>query len=226
MALFPSSHVVQRRPALAAYHTPDLLGNGSCTSHNPPLPSEPAKVGKLSRESSAESRLPLSPACCSNSEMETTPGQDTAKGEGKYKETKGKKKETWQSNYRNGEYPFISPNMHRGGVFSPRCRYTAQAPRVWFSQPGHGDLRFKGDLDSRSASPASLVSFDPISEERANAPGLEAGPIWTFVHHSLNAGERSTCCADANCIPRGTGQHECPLYPVQQCIESFSSLHS
>ncbi|KAL9484387.1 hypothetical protein ACSS6W_003176 [Trichoderma asperelloides] len=59
--------------------------------------------------------------------METPPEQDTAKKEGKYKET-------WQSNYRNGEYPFISPNMHRGGVFSPRCRYTVQAPRVWFSQ--------------------------------------------------------------------------------------------
>lgn len=101
-----SSRVVQSRPALAAYHARDLLGDGSCASHNPPCQVEPAAVGKLSRESSPESRPRLLSAAPRRKWKERR-----SKTKQATKETEGKKGD--MTRLSNGEYPFISPNMHR-----------------------------------------------------------------------------------------------------------------
>lgn len=94
------------------------------------------------------------------------------KGEVHSKRDRGPKKKVMTIELSNGEYPFFSPSMHRGVLFfSPWCRHRVPAPRalVRSFRSQVMELKFIGDLLSRSASPASLLCFDPISEERAAA---------------------------------------------------------
>lgn len=98
-----SSHVVQSRPALAAYHARGLLGDGSCTSRNP----------------LAKSSQPKGESCRVSQVRVSTSSPQHAAPRRKWKErrskTKGERQERQRAITRlsNGEYPFISPNMHR-----------------------------------------------------------------------------------------------------------------
>lgn len=107
-----SSHVVQSRPALAAYHAPDLLGGGSCTSRNPPCQVEPTEVGKLSRESSPESRPRLLSTLLHDAKGKSAGARQRASNK-RDKGQRAKKKSVMIIRLSNGEYPFISPSTHR-----------------------------------------------------------------------------------------------------------------
>lgn len=182
-----SSHVVQSRPALAAYHAPDLLGGGSCTSHNPPCQVEPTEVGKLSRESSPESRPRLLSTLLHDAKGKSAGARQRASN----KRDKGQRAKKKCHDYQTIErripiyFPKHAPRLccftRRGAAPGSRhllyciSTYIGLVIRSFRSQ-GHGDLKFNGDLVSCGLAREPFCAFDPISEERAAL----AGPIWTL----------------------------------------------
>lgn len=173
-----SSHVVQSRPALAAYHARGLLGDGSCTSRNP----------------LAKSSQPKGESCRVSQVRVSTSSPQHAAPRRKWKERRrrqrasGKRDKGRLSDYRTVNiHLFPQTCTETVLLYSPWRRYRVPAPIKGLairslSSQGHGDLKFNGDLVSCGLAREPFCAFGPISEERAAL----AGPIWTVLESRDN----------------------------------------